>query len=175
MTAPDFVPVTRAGMPRSSLAIPPGRAWKATRPADVSTRPYTESRLGGRPGPDQGYALNLVERFLPRLQLAVGEHTEDVVAGCVAVAMRRASVLGRAPVTHDLELAFNLFGFLSQAAPDELIEWRGKVFAGAAHHYLTQRELADLVPEDTLRLTPAKARDGLPRWYELLELPYPEV
>lgn len=167
MTAPDFVPVGMLAKPRTGLPIPPSRSWAPDRPAEVGPRPPSGARLG-RPGPDQGYALTLAQRFVPRLQLAVGEHLDDVVAGCVAVALRRASLFGRAPVNHDLDLAFTLLGYLTQAAPDELIAWRLGRIAGADHHYWTKRDLADLVPEATLRMTPAQVRERLHEWHELL-------
>ena len=110
----------------------------------------------GYQGPDQGYALKLAERFAGRLVLAAGEREDDTLAGCVAVALRRASVFGRAPVMHDLRLALELFGFLD-GADAELVDWRRTRFAGAAGHhgYHVKLRLAALVPEETLRLTPA--------------------
>jgi len=174
VTAPDFVPAGLADRPRRTIPVPPSPRWTASRPAEVGPRPPTGDKLG-RPGPDQGYALGLAERFVPRLQLAVGEERDDVVAGCVAVALRRASTLGRAPVVHDLDHAFTLLGFLTATAPDDLLEWRTPRVAGAAHHYWTRRGLADAVPEATLRLTPAEVRDRLDTWSTLLGLAPPEV
>lgn len=166
LAAPDYVPVTYANQPRTSLAIPPGRRWKAERPGDLQRgQPYGPSL--GKPGPDQGYALSLAERFEDQLRLAGGEQGEDVVAGCMAVAMRRASLFGRAPVIHDVELGLGLFGFLDDAPPD-LVEWRQPQFRGAGHHYWVQRSVADLVPEPTLRLKPADVRNQLGEWRRLL-------
>lgn len=110
----------------------------------------------GYQGPDQGYALKLAERFAGRLVLAAGEREDDALAGCVAVALRRASMFGRAPVMHDLRVALELFGFLDEAADAQLVAWRRDQFAGAAGHhgYHVKLRLADLVPEETLHLTP---------------------
>ena len=83
----------------------------------------------GRQGPDQGYALLLARRFADRLELAPDEHAEDAVAGCMVVAMARASLFGRAPVIHDLDLAFTLWGYLG-GAPPELVDLPGAPVLG---------------------------------------------
>lgn len=167
MAAPDYVPVPLAEQPRSAEPMPPPRRWTATRPGDLQGRQPTGRRLGS-PGPDQGYALALAHRFADRLALAVGEHCEDVLAGGLAVALRRASLFGRAPVVYDLELAFTLFGYLG-GAPDSLVAFRRPLFAGASHHYWDQRAIADLIAESTLRLTPAQVRERLDDWRSLFQ------
>lgn len=110
----------------------------------------------GNQGPDQGYLLKLAREFADPIMAAFGEQADDVLAGCCAVALRRASLFGRAPVVHDLRLALELFGFLGEAASG-LVDWRRPRFAGAAGHhgYHVKLRLADVVPEATLRLTPA--------------------
>ena len=165
MAAPDYVPPTHADQPRQPLSMPPGRPWTATRPADLQHGQPIGRRLG-RPGPDQGYALTLAERFHDRLRLTDGEHEEDVIAGAAAVASRRASMFGRAPVIHDLELAFGLFGYLDDA-PADLVAWRRALLAGSAHQYWDQREVVDTVPVETLRMTPAEVRSRLHEWRTL--------
>src|SRR5436190_19114405 len=117
MAAPDFVPPVMADKPRPTLPIPPAGRWVATRPADLPSAQPRGRRLGS-PGPDQGYALLLVQRFHGKLALASGEDEHDAIAGAVAVAMRRASIFGRAPILADLELALGLFGFLDDAPAD---------------------------------------------------------
>ena len=105
----------------------------------------------GCQGPDQGYALKLAERFRDRLVLMPGEHPDDVLAGCCAIALRRASLFGRAPVVYDLTLALDLFGYLSEAAAD-LVAKRRKQFAGASSHhgYHIRLHLAASIPEKSL-------------------------
>ncbi|MGI9023484.1 MAG: hypothetical protein ACR2HV_09705 [Acidimicrobiales bacterium] len=169
MAAPDYVPVPLSEQPRGSLALPPSRRWAADRPGDLG-RPPPTGALFGSPGPDQGYALKLAERFRDRVQVEKGEHVDDALAGASAVALRRASLFGRAPVIHDLELALRLWGFLGDA-PAELVEFRRKHFAGAAHHYWDQRTIADLVPEATVRLTPDQVTARMGEWRTLLGLP----
>jgi len=166
MAAPQYVPVPLPRKPRLGEAIPPARPWRATRPADLAHGQPVGLKLG-RPGPDQGYALVLARRFDDRLQLAEGEHAEDVVAGCLGVALNRAALFGRAPVIHDLELAFTLWGFVGDA-PADLVAFRKPLFSGAAHHYWEQRAIVDIVPDETVRLTPAEVRARLPEWRTLL-------
>jgi hypothetical protein len=166
VAAPDHVPIRLADKARSGTPIPPARAWKATRPGDLAGRQPGGPKLG-RQGPDQGYALVLARRFADRLELAPGEHREDVVAGGVGVATARASLFGRAPVIHDLELAFTLWGYLG-GAPPELVTYRKPLFSGASHHYWDQRKIVDKVPESTLRMTPAQVRQRLSDWRSLI-------
>jgi hypothetical protein len=134
---------------------PPRRPqpWLADRPGDIRAGQPRGGGLGS-PGPDQGYALKLAhEVFEPQLDLG-GVGAEDAIAGCTAIALKRGSIFGRAPIAHDLRLAFRLWGFLDGPCPPELAELRARVFEEAAHpyHYWQVRALADAVPESTLRL-----------------------
>ncbi len=146
------------------------QVWTQSRPSELrGTGQPSGARLGS-PGPDQGYALKLARRFIDRIELAAGESPDDAVAGCTAVATRRAAGFGRAPVVHDLTLGFTLWGFLG-GAPRDLVAARGPLFRSAAHHYEAQRTIADCVRPDTLRLTPEQVAARLPEWRELIELP----
>ncbi len=169
MAAPDYVPVPLSDQPRRALDLPPPRHWMADRPGDLDRGQPLGPKLG-RPGPDQGYALKLVDLIRERVKVGEGEHVEDALAGAVAVALKRASLFGRAPVVHDLELALRLWGFLDESPPDDLVELRRHLFAGAAHHYWDQRAITDVVPESTLQLTPAQVADRLSDWRSLLDL-----
>ena len=133
----------------------------ADRPGEVVGGETLSGPGLGNQGPDQGYALKLAQGFSGRLTLASGEREDDALAGCCAVGLRRASLFGRAPVVHDLRLALELFGFLGQA-DSELVAWRRTSFAGAAGHhgYGVKLRLADLVPEETLRSTPAAVAEA---------------
>jgi hypothetical protein len=166
MAAPDYVPVAQGDRPRQPLVTPGHDGWTATRPADLPGRQPSGPYLGNQ-GPDQGYGLTLAERFSDRLQLADGEDSHDVVAGCLGVGLARASLFGRAPVIYDFELAYGLWGYLD-TAPADLVAFRKPLFAGASHHYWDQRQIVDLVPESTLRLTPADVRGRLGEWRSLL-------
>ena len=166
MAAPDYVPAAQGDRPREPLGTPGHRGWTATRPGDLTDR-QPSGRLFGNQGPDQGYGLILAERFAGRLLLTEGEDEHDAMAGCLGVGLARASLFGRAPVIHDLELAYGLFGFLDPP-PADLVEFRRSLFAGASHHYWDQRAIVDAVPEATLRLTPADVRGRLKEWRSLL-------
>jgi hypothetical protein len=123
-------------------------------------------------GPDQGYALTLARRLRDQLVLVDGESADDAVAGCLGVALRRAALFGRAPVIDDFRVAFNLFGFLDEAAPKELIDFRRPRFAEASssHHYAEVRDLAVSVPEATLRMTADEVVARRADWRALLAL-----
>jgi hypothetical protein len=154
MAAPEYVPRPKDDHTRT-YESPPWRsdAWFADRPGDLEGAQPHAPRMG-YPGPDQGYALKLVRQFAGKLVLTPGEHEEDAIAGCVEVANKRASIFGRAPVIHDLTLAFMLWGFLTEADP-ELVRLRSKYFQAVANpsHYSERRRIADVVPVASLKMT----------------------
>jgi hypothetical protein len=171
MAAPKFAPESPVDDPRSygSPDVVPER-WTPDRPAEIEGFQPEGPGLGYQ-GPDQGYALVLAERFTDRLRLAEGERVEDALSGGVAVATRRASMFGRAPVGPDLTVAFTIWGFLDPDPPAALVELRRPLFEGVAdrHHYTQRRALVDRVPEASLRGTPADIAAGYPaRWKELI-------
>jgi hypothetical protein len=172
VSAPEYVPPPAIRHVRS-YGSPPRRAgsWKAVRPGDLPARQPRGDRLGS-PGPDQGYVYLLARRFDDRLQLTEGEHADDVITGCVGIALKRASLFGRAPVMVDLTVAFSLWGYLGEA-PDDLVKLRRRLFmeVSSSHHYAEQRNIADMVPESTLRLTPEQVVENHQKdWRNLLDL-----
>ena len=162
MTQPRFAPITLEDEVRPILKLKAPEPWRAHRPSEFTKDDDMSARGRGVPGPDQGYALSLAERFSSRLHLAADEHKEDVVTASVAVALHRAMLYGRAPVSADLELAFAIFGFLDDA-PADLVAFRA-VLAGASHDSWKEREIAQLVTEETLRQRPADVRSRLSDW-----------
>jgi hypothetical protein len=174
MSAPEFVPRTAVGVAKA-YESPPWRPdpWLAVRPGDLGGERQPEGPLLGVQGPDQGYALTLARRLRDKLVLTEGERADDAIAGCLGIALRRAALFGRAPVIDDLRLAFNLFGFLDADPPSELIEFRRSRFAGldSHHHYAEARELANLVPESTLRMTADQVAARRGDWRALLAIP----
>jgi hypothetical protein len=171
MAAPKFAPVPPIDEARayeSPDVVPP--AWMPDRPAELTFQPVGE-RLGYQ-GPDQGFGLKLAAGMRDKLQLQAGEHAADAIRGCLGVALRRASMFSRAPVIHDFTIAFTVWGFLDPMPPKELVALRARMFAGVAHtlqHYDDGRAIADMVPEDTLRMSPAQVADAYPaRWKELI-------
>jgi hypothetical protein len=172
MAAPKFAPVSCVDDPRvyGSPDVVPG-SWKPDRPADLVGFQPEGARLGNQ-GPDQGFALKIANGFRDRLQLQPGEHASDAIQGCLGIALRRASIFSRAPVVHDLTIAFTIWGLLDSDPPAELKTLRARLFEGVSntlHHYDEARALADMVPEATLRMTPAQVAAAYPeRWKELL-------
>ncbi len=161
MTQPKFAPILERAEVREVLALPTPAPWEPHRPADFRPDPTSVRPPNtGIPGPDQGYALRLAEELKPELRLAENEHAEDVLSGAVMIGLRRAALFGRAPVRADLEVALNLFGFL-EGAPEEVVEARQRYFAGVSHNYWQQRDLAEWVPDSTLRLRPSDVREIL--------------
>jgi hypothetical protein len=65
-----------------------------------------------------------------------------------------------------------LWGFLDSNPPAELKALRARLFEGVSntlHHYDEARALVDMVPEATLRMSPAQVEAAYPgRWKELL-------
>jgi hypothetical protein len=172
VAAPDYVPAFTT-RPARTYASPPRRPgeWTADRPADLGA-PQPEGPGLGWQGPDQGYVLKLVHLFDGRLVLADGEHAEDAEAGCVAVALRRASMFGRAPVVHDLTMAFSVWGFLSPA-PADLVALRRPLFEGIAHphHHAGRHRIGELVPAEVLRLGHDEAaRRAAADWRSVLDV-----
>jgi len=173
MAAPKFSPSPVVDTTRryESPPVVPD-PWFTDRPSDIIGGQPTGAQLGYQ-GPDQGYALKLAKGFTDRLQLLPGERAHDAIAGCLGVALRRASIFGRAPVVHDLTIAFTIFGFLGRRHAEELLELRRPMFIGLGHglHYTEIRAIADMVPEATLRMSPQEVELSYPaQWRELLGL-----
>ncbi|MBK5223230.1 MAG: hypothetical protein JJE52_10215 [Acidimicrobiia bacterium] len=174
MAAPEYVPVDSTA-PARAYGSPQrlDEPWLADRPGDIVREGQPWGPQLGNPGPDIGYALKLARTFRDKLVLAEGEHLDDVIAGCVQVAMKRAALLGRGPVVHDLTQAFTLFGYLSEA-PADLVEFRRPLFAEVAHshHYTERRRIADLASEEALRRPVTRLAAAVSAsWQRLFNLP----
>ncbi len=170
MAAPRSAPAgERASEYYSSPHVVPDH-WSPDRPGIVDGLQPVGRRLGAQ-GPDQGFALTIADRLAPRLHLQGRERLDDAIRGCLGIALRRASLFSRAPVVHDLTIAFTMWGFFDEHPPDDLIARRPQLFEGVGnvnHHYAEGRELADRVPEATLRMTPEQVTSAYPeRWREL--------
>ncbi|MCU1452121.1 MAG: hypothetical protein JWN46_267 [Acidimicrobiales bacterium] len=175
MAAPEYVPTSSTHQPRS-YASPPRRPdeWRADRPGEVvgDDQPREEGRRGAQ-GPDQGYAYKLAHLFEDKVHLQEAEHLHDAVVGAVAVALKRSSLFGRAPVVYDLQVAFTIWGFLDASPAAELVVARRNLFQGVEqpHHYDRVRAIVDVVPEQSLRLSPADAEAAHAQdWRSLLAL-----
>lgn len=156
MAAPEFVPAAPVRTNPKAYASPPRRAgsWLAERPGDLGGSRQPTGEAMGSQGPDQGYAIRLAKRFEDRIALSEGEHLDDALAAGVALALRRASAYGRAPVGTDLEVAFALLGYTGTPADADLVEWRRHALAEIAsvHHYVERRRFANQAPDSSLRV-----------------------
>ena len=171
MAAPRYAP-TPVSEPARTYGSPEHvpAAWSADRRAEIEGRQPAGSRLGYQ-GPDQGYVITLAKRAEPKVRVQQGESVDDALRGCSLIALKRASLFGRAPMVHDLTLALTIWGFLSDNPPADLVAARRELFDGVhhvAHHYAEGRAIADLVPESTLRLSHTEAAARMPAaWREL--------
>jgi len=173
MTQPSYVPIVEADQVRPAYRLRTPTGWKPERVADLRTPGQPRGKELGIPGPDQGYALLIADRVRDRLHLQRGEDVEDVIAGCVAVALKRSSLLGRAPVVHDILLACTVWGFLDEQPAAELVALRKDLFDEVAlpSHHVERNRIADAVPESTLRMTPADvAAAHASDWRSLLDV-----
>src|SRR2546421_3712367 len=136
MAVDPFVTASRDSRPRPKLEMPPAKPWVANRPGDIVVG-QPEGGAFGYQGPDQGYALRLADFYRDAVTLAPSEEWDDVMRGCVAVALRRASIFGRAPVRDDIEVALLAWGFLPDGIPaelvDRLVRSRRPLFAAVQH------------------------------------------
>jgi hypothetical protein len=171
MAAPKYAPtpVPEGNLVYGSPEYVP-ESWKPDRPAEIEGRQPAGMRLGYQ-GPDQGYVLGLAERVRDQIQPGPGVSVDDAMQGSTNIALRRASLFGRAPVVYDVRVACTMWGWLDPKPPQELVDRRRNLFGGVAssHHYTEGRVIADSVPESTLRLTPDQVTEAYAagRWREL--------
>lgn len=173
MAAPRHVPLspTEDSNTYQSPDVVPS-SWVNRRPGDLASFQPSGGSMGHQ-GPDQGYTLRLCRGFRERLHIGEGEHLGDVERGCVQIALKRASMYGRAPVVHDLEMAYRMWGFLDTDPDAGLIAERSRLFEGLAesHHYASVRRLVARVPDSTLKMSPRDLEESYRAdWSSLLEL-----
>lgn len=160
MAIPSYVPTDPRDHPRGYESTPRrGNGWYAgQRPGAIVPGEMPQGGLYGNHGPDIGYAYKLVHRVADRIKLVGNEDREDAEAGGLAVAMRRAAINGRAPILADLDVAFTIWGFYDDQPASGLRVLRAEMFEGARvewHGYELQREIANVVSEHALQMTPA--------------------
>jgi hypothetical protein len=160
MTQPTFVPIAEADQVRPAMHMDVPGPWTTSRPAELVVPAVTRGRTTGTPGPDAGFALRLAKRFEHELRLQDGESEHDVELGVALVGAKRAALFGRAPCVYDVRFALNLWGFLDDV-PAGIAATRRAAFSSISHDYVAQRALVDSVPDETLRLSPEEARDGV--------------
>lgn len=156
MAAPKFAPVNATDTARayeSPQHVP--ASWTPGRPGEIDGKQPRGASLGFQ-GPDQGYILTLARVARPKIKVQTGESVDDAIRGSIGIALRRASMYGRAPVMHDLTFALTIWGWLTNDVPADLLVRRKELFAGvgdAAHSYYEVREITGLVPETTYQLS----------------------
>lgn len=157
MAQPEFVPQPAVALVRAYESPPrDDEGWVADRPGELRKPGQPRGRRRGSQGPDQGYMLHLAHAVTDRVRLKPGEDIDDVIAGCVGVALKRASWFGRAPVIHDLLAALQIWGYLDEKPPTGLVQLRGTLFPEVrhVHDYMARRKIADMVPDRVLAQTP---------------------
>src|SRR3954462_14215769 len=158
MAAPEYVPVPVVGKARLPWESPdhvPG-PWTLDRPAEVAQGRQPVGPRLGYPGPDIGYALTLAALVRPEVVAGPGESVDDAVAGCTAIAMRRAALFDRAPVLHARRMSFTMWGGFAAQPSQDLRATPRSAFEAASHDYEIRRAFVDQVPDETLRMTPAQ-------------------
>ena len=173
MAAPEYVPVKPMDDVRT-YESPPRRPdpWIPRRPGEVrGSNPRGASF--GDPGPDQGYGLILAKRLADQLHLQSGEKVGDVIEGCLGVALKRASLFGRAPVIHDFTAAYTIWGYMDTQPAAELVQLRRSLFDEVAlpAHYVEKRRIVAAVRDEALRQPHAAiAEQYRADWRALLDL-----
>lgn len=171
MAVPKFTPIDPTSEPRSYESpdfVP--EPWWLDRKAEITGQQPKGDGLGN-PGPNQGYALTLASRVRDRIRVQTGESVDDVIAGSITIALRRASLFGRAPVMADVMVALTIWGWLLDSPPSDIVTHRQKLFAGLSnvvHHYAESRMVADMVPDTTFRLSPEKVTASMPMSWRAL-------
>ena len=171
VAAPTYVPQPAID-PARTYRGPQRRlgSWTADRPGELAGPQPSGGRFGHQ-GPDQGYALALVDRLVDGFRLTDGEHLADARAAAVAVALKRASIFGRAPVMDDVVIGATVWGLLDETPDAALVDRRRSLHAeaGLADHEPRRRAIADAVPESTLRMAAVDVTDTYARdWASLL-------
>jgi hypothetical protein len=156
VTQPRFTPIETRDEVRPAKRLDPPRPWTAHRPGEHRPGVATGRSRIGTAGPDQGYALRLVDGFRDAVVLGTGEHIDDALAVATQVALRRAARFGRAPVRADLEVGLNLFSYLSPIS-DESVAVRRSTVTGASHDLWRCRAIAETIADDALSLDAAGA------------------
>jgi len=171
MAIPKFTPTDPTDEPRvyeSPDFVP--EPWKLDRKSEIVGRQPKGDGFGN-PGPDQGYVLLLAARVRDQIRVQSGESIDDVIAGSITIALRRAAQFGRAPVMADILIALTIWGWLLDNPPLDIVSIRQKLFAGlgnTAHHYAESRVIADMVPETTFRISLEKLTASMPMSWRAL-------
>ena len=152
VSQPNYVSSPKHPTELGLVDLPVSHSWVRPRVGVITPNDRSKRRLIGAPCPGEGYALKLLRERSAKIELAEGEEREDVLVGLSVIVGKRAGLFGRSPISYDVDFFVKLFGF-DGSADDSLIEFRKIFFKGAAHSYVVQRQLADALPESSLKLT----------------------
>lgn len=149
------VEIDPSDLPRPTPETDPPRRWRPTRPGViVSPDQMPWGGAFGTPGPDTGWALKLVRSAdLP-------ERTDGLELVLAALMAARASLLGRAPVPEDLEVAKILAGF-GEGLPEDFPERRRRWIEATSHEPSPGRTAVSEVEPDLLELKPEQIKRRL--------------
>jgi len=155
------IELDRADLPRPELT-PKAAAWKQRRPGEITTP--GQAKWGGsfgRPGPDTGWVLRLVNSA----EFDRGDRP-DVLGRIVATtAAARAALAGRGPTSEDVEVALLLLGLRPDHLPGEAVDTLAKARRAAIDHAAHERDkgrsFLRTLPSDRLAAKPAELLDIL--------------
>lgn len=166
MATPRFVPTAPFRHPthREDFGrIPPARRPEPMR--GEGRRPVIAPGFG-LPCPDAGYALFLAAFADEHLELELGDRRDDAECAIATVAMRRAGMLGRAPLPQDVEIGRALLAY-DQPTDADFAGWRARWIRGIAHNDDLRQRLADAaLASEALR--PPLDADAVHGWRALL-------
>lgn len=151
VSQPNYVSSPNHEKALGIVELPVSGKWSSPRSGKISHSGVAVKRLAGSPGPGGGFSLRIISEQLSKLVISDTEELEDVEAGLCVLMGKRASLFGRSPMRNDFDFFSKLFGFDGSAVQD-LVRFRKAFFKGASHSYLIQRQLADAVPESTLKM-----------------------
>lgn len=152
MSQPKFFTSPNHEKALGRIELPPSNRWVSPRAGVVSSSNRGKRSLLGSPGPGGGFAIRLVTDQWSKIVLTDGEEHHDIEIGLGVLIAKRASLYGRSPISYDVDFFVKLFGFDGSAGAP-IVDFRKMFFKGAAHSYIVQRQIADSIPESTMRLT----------------------
>lgn len=142
-------------LPRANLTPQAPDRWSPDRPGTITAPDQlSPGGLFGRPGPDTGWAFRITRQ--------AGLTAEEMRAEGILVTLMsaRASLLGRAPVPEDLEVARILLGY-DEEAPDPVVERRGRWLKESRHETVPGTRAAEEIGDELLLLSPQALRPAM--------------
>ena len=142
-------------LPRAVLTPAAPARWSPSRPGMITAPDQiSPGGLFGRPGPDTGWAFRIVR--------SAGLSEEEMQAEAVLVTLMaaRASLLGRAPVPEDLDVARIVMGY-EGGASDRMAARRRRWLKESRHEPVPGAGAAQEIGTDLLAMSPGDLRSAL--------------